>query len=204
MIKISPRFYEKLYGLRYILPVLITLIVVACCVLSIVQVQHRVLSALQSAKPQASASDAQATEMEAAATSLPVIMLTETPQPEAGTVTVEITPTALPNTVTPTVFTMIESTATPAEVLGQTDETPTAMVNTPTPTESVTALSSDTTELLVVQRGESLWKIAARLCASGMDWKLIFAANRDRIRNPNIIYINQQLVIPCIQSKPSD
>ena len=49
----------------------------------------------------------------------------------------------------------------------------------------------------VVVPGDSLWRIAARYYGSGYRWELIYQANRDVIRNPNLIYPGQKLVLPA-------
>ncbi len=48
----------------------------------------------------------------------------------------------------------------------------------------------------VVQKGDSLWKIAKRVYDDGTKYTVIFEANRDKIKDPNAIYIGQELVIP--------
>ncbi|HPY95593.1 MAG TPA: LysM peptidoglycan-binding domain-containing protein [Candidatus Cloacimonadota bacterium] len=49
-----------------------------------------------------------------------------------------------------------------------------------------------------VYRGESLWKIAAypEVYGKGSKWTLIYRANKDQIKDPNIIYPNQTFSIP--------
>ena len=47
-----------------------------------------------------------------------------------------------------------------------------------------------------VQRGDSLWRIAQRYYGDGRQWGRIFEANRDKIRNPRLIYPGQTLIIP--------
>jgi len=49
---------------------------------------------------------------------------------------------------------------------------------------------------VVVARGASLWRIARRLYGSGVAYTVIFAANRDRIRDPDLIYPGQVFAIP--------
>lgn len=51
-----------------------------------------------------------------------------------------------------------------------------------------------------VQRGDSLWKIAARpeVYANPRRWQTIFKANRQHIKNANVIYPNQVLMTPGI------
>lgn len=48
-----------------------------------------------------------------------------------------------------------------------------------------------------VQKGDSLSRIARRLCGSAANWKAIYRANAGTIRDPNRIYPGQNLVIPC-------
>ena len=47
-----------------------------------------------------------------------------------------------------------------------------------------------------VQKGDSLWKIAQEQLGSGTQWGQIYEANKSTIRNPNLIYVGQQLTIP--------
>lgn len=47
-----------------------------------------------------------------------------------------------------------------------------------------------------VVRGDSLWKIAKKYYGNGAQYTKIFNANRDKIKNPNLIYPGQVFVIP--------
>jgi len=47
-----------------------------------------------------------------------------------------------------------------------------------------------------VKKGDCLWNIAKKYYGKGSDWKKIYNANKDLIKNPNLIYPNQKLVIP--------
>lgn len=47
-----------------------------------------------------------------------------------------------------------------------------------------------------VQKCDSLWKIAQEQLGSGTQWGQIYEANKSAIRNPNLIYVGQQLTIP--------
>ena len=49
-------------------------------------------------------------------------------------------------------------------------------------------------EIYVVQSGDSLSKIAAKY--PGMTWQKIFDANKDTIKNPDLIQPGQQIRIP--------
>jgi nucleoid-associated protein YgaU len=48
----------------------------------------------------------------------------------------------------------------------------------------------------VVSRGDSLWRISHITYGDGARYALVYRANRDRIRNPNLIYPGQTLVLP--------
>lgn len=48
----------------------------------------------------------------------------------------------------------------------------------------------------VVRRGESLWNISTRVYGRGTSWPNLYAANRARIPNPDLIYPGQELTIP--------
>lgn len=47
-----------------------------------------------------------------------------------------------------------------------------------------------------VKSGDCLWKIAAKYYGNGAKYTLIYEANRDKIKNPNLIYVGQVLTIP--------
>lgn len=47
-----------------------------------------------------------------------------------------------------------------------------------------------------VKRGDCLWKIAAKYYGNGAKYTRIYEANRDKIKNPNLIYTGQVLTIP--------
>jgi nucleoid-associated protein YgaU len=48
----------------------------------------------------------------------------------------------------------------------------------------------------VVSRGDSLWRISHITYGDGARYALVYRANRDQIRNPNLIYPGQTLVLP--------
>ena len=48
----------------------------------------------------------------------------------------------------------------------------------------------------VVRPGDTLWAIAKKYYGNGAQYPKIFNANRDKIKNPNLIYPGQKLVIP--------
>jgi len=49
---------------------------------------------------------------------------------------------------------------------------------------------------VVVQPGNSLWRIARRTYGTGMRYLVIYGANEEQIRNPDLIYPGQVFVIP--------
>src|SRR5271165_5050275 len=49
---------------------------------------------------------------------------------------------------------------------------------------------------VVVQPGASLWRIASRAYGEGMRYTVIYQANRDQIRDPNLIYPGQVFSVP--------
>lgn len=53
--------------------------------------------------------------------------------------------------------------------------------------------------LVVVQPGNSLWRIARRTYGSGFRYTVIYAANRDQVDNPDLIYPGQVLHTPPVK-----
>jgi len=49
---------------------------------------------------------------------------------------------------------------------------------------------------VVVSEGTSLWRIARRVYGEGIAYTSIYTANRDRIRNPDLIYPGQVFTLP--------
>ncbi|MCS6855301.1 MAG: LysM peptidoglycan-binding domain-containing protein, partial [Elioraea sp.] len=50
--------------------------------------------------------------------------------------------------------------------------------------------------MVIVQPGQSLWRIARATYGRGIRYTVIYEANRDQIRNPNLIYPGQVFVLP--------
>ena len=63
----------------------------------------------------------------------------------------------------------------------------------------VTAFAADYT----VKSGDSLWKIAQRQLGAGTRWGEIYEANRNTIKDPNMIYVGQTLAIPDGTAAPA-
>ncbi len=47
-----------------------------------------------------------------------------------------------------------------------------------------------------VQKGDSLWKIAQQHYGNGNKWQALFEANREVIKDPDLIYPGQQIRVP--------
>ena len=47
-----------------------------------------------------------------------------------------------------------------------------------------------------VKRGDSLSKIAKHIYGDASKWKQIYEANKDQIKNPDLIYPDQVLTVP--------
>lgn len=47
-----------------------------------------------------------------------------------------------------------------------------------------------------VRKGDTLWGISKKYYGNGSKWTKIYDANKDKIKNPNLIYPNQVFVIP--------
>jgi nucleoid-associated protein YgaU len=52
-------------------------------------------------------------------------------------------------------------------------------------------------ETTTVSRGDSLWRISRLTYGAGARYAVIYGANRDQIRNPNLIYPGQVFVLPA-------
>ena len=49
---------------------------------------------------------------------------------------------------------------------------------------------------VIVQPGNSLWRISRRIYGKGIDYTIIYQANAEQIRDPNLIYPGQVFAIP--------
>lgn len=54
----------------------------------------------------------------------------------------------------------------------------------------------DATQWHEVKKGETLWKIAETYYGDGSLYTKIFEANRDTLKDPNLIKVGQKLRIP--------
>jgi hypothetical protein len=55
---------------------------------------------------------------------------------------------------------------------------------------------ASTGKTYTVKAGDSLWKIAKQMYGNGAQYNKIFEANKDKIKNPNLIYAGQTFKIP--------
>lgn len=74
---------------------------------------------------------------------------------------------------------VIENTASVTEQREQT--------NSPAPKQETT---------YPVEKGDTLWGIAKKFYGNGSKYTKIYEANKDKIKNPNLIYVGQVLTIP--------
>lgn len=58
------------------------------------------------------------------------------------------------------------------------------------------ASTAPTAETHTVQAGDTLWALAAKYYGDGAQYTKIYEANTDKISNPNLIYVGQELTIP--------
>ncbi|MFH0876745.1 MAG: OmpA family protein [Candidatus Omnitrophota bacterium] len=56
--------------------------------------------------------------------------------------------------------------------------------------------SKVTTKEYVVQKNDSLWKIAQKELGGGHRWKTLYELNKDKIKNPNKLKVGTKLTIP--------
>ncbi len=72
----------------------------------------------------------------------------------------------------------------------------TAVVVLPFERASLEDLADIGPRTVIVQPGNSLWRIARRLYGSGWQYSVIYAANQDQIRDPDLIYPGQVFRTP--------
>lgn len=62
----------------------------------------------------------------------------------------------------------------------------------------VCLMGDSNVEKYVVKDGDYLWKIAQKYYGDGNKWQLIYRANAEKIKNPDLIYSNSVFDIPLI------
>lgn len=63
-------------------------------------------------------------------------------------------------------------------------------------TRTTKAADSNSGKTYTVRSGDCLWKIAKQLYGNGAEYTKIYNANKDKIKNPSLIYAGQVLIIP--------
>ena len=74
---------------------------------------------------------------------------------------------------------------------------PPVVTRTVTTNNTAAVASKPSGQNYIVKRGDCLWNIAKRFYGNGSKYTTIYNANRDKIKNPNLIYPNQVLWIPA-------
>ena len=64
------------------------------------------------------------------------------------------------------------------------------------PFQRATPVVAENTSRVIVQPGQSLWRLARAAYGSGMRYTTIYLANREQIRNPSLIYPGQAFTVP--------
>jgi outer membrane protein OmpA-like peptidoglycan-associated protein len=62
--------------------------------------------------------------------------------------------------------------------------------------ENVESEMKVSTKEYIIQKNDSLWKIAEKELGSGHRWKYLYELNKDRIKNPNKLKAGQKIIIP--------
>jgi hypothetical protein len=65
-----------------------------------------------------------------------------------------------------------------------------------TATQVQQAAAAEAANMTKVKRGDSLWSLAHRHLGSGERYPEIYSANKSQIKNPNLIYPDQQFTVP--------
>lgn len=74
---------------------------------------------------------------------------------------------------------------------------PPVITRTVTTNNTAKAATKPSGQNYTVKRGDCLWNIAKRFYGNGSKYTTIYNANRDKIKNPNLIYPGQVLWIPA-------
>ena len=62
--------------------------------------------------------------------------------------------------------------------------------------ENVESQVQVSTKEYIIQKNDSLWKVAEKELGSGHRWKYLYELNKDRIKNPNKLKVGQKIIIP--------
>jgi LysM repeat protein len=64
--------------------------------------------------------------------------------------------------------------------------------------DTTTSPAPKQNETYTVKKGDCLWNIAKQYYGDGSKYTKIYEANKDKITNPNLIYVDQVLTIPSV------
>lgn len=95
----------------------------------------------------------------------------------AGSAPLHATPSRRPEKAAPPRLAAADATVPPAQ-------------------RSLSAVVAPKITTTTVSRGESLWRISQRMLGGGQRYAVIYRANKEQIRNPNLIYPGQVFVLP--------
>ncbi|MFM8701722.1 MAG: LysM peptidoglycan-binding domain-containing protein [Hyphomicrobiales bacterium] len=105
-----------------------------------------------------------------------------------------------------TAVSAVAGTKDATEMQGTTQTQSAAETQSSSTSESPVVALKDSSEVVVasietatVVRGDSLWRISKKIYGSGFRYTVIHRANRDQIRNPDLIYPGQVFVLPTAQ-----
>lgn len=71
-------------------------------------------------------------------------------------------------------------------------------------TQAAAAASSQTQQTYTVKKGDCLWNIAKACCGNGARWGELYNLNKNKIKNPNLIYPGQVLTLPAGWASPTN
>jgi nucleoid-associated protein YgaU len=66
------------------------------------------------------------------------------------------------------------------------------------------AAQVETAKTYTVKSGDSLWAISEQIYGNGNDWRRIYEANKDRIKDPDVIQPGWVLNIPAQTGSPGE
>lgn len=75
-----------------------------------------------------------------------------------------------------------------------------ARLETPFVREEISSDQVEGSEVVVVQPGNSLWRLARRSYGRGVHYTVIYEANDDQIQDPDLIYPGQVFVVPGLEN----
>lgn len=93
----------------------------------------------------------------------------------------------------------------PAPVVAKVEPEPVVTESEPEPEEqaAVEVPEIKSGASVIIRRGDNLWRISRRMLGRGVRYTTIYEANRDQIKNPNLIFPGQVLEVPG-GSEPSE